>query len=159
MIDLAAARNSNEHLALAIFRAMEDGTLMQRLPELCTEDFIWENSGLPSLNGQPAIRELMARGGFRSEIPILEEQTHFSADLLHMASSSNVVFTERIDHHWAADGRDLMTPHIAGVIEVRDDKICALRDFYDVCCYQQAPTAVQPEYTLDAHQTRMQSAL
>ena len=80
---------------------------------------------------------LMRQGGFRTEIPILEQQTHFSADLIHIASTDNVVFTERIDHHWAADGRDLMTPHIAGVIELLGNKICALRDFYDVACYSQ----------------------
>ena len=67
--------------------------------------------------------------------------TSFGADLVHIASAGNVVFTERIDHHWDADGRDLMTPHIAGVIEIRDGKIAALRDFYDTVCYSQEPTA------------------
>ena len=143
-----------EQLALRIFKAMEDGNLLDLMPELCTDDFIWANSGLPTLHGQAAFKELTAEGGFRKHIPILAEQTHFSADLVHIASTGNIVFTERIDHHWAEDGRDLMTPHIAGVIEIRDGKISALRDFYDVACYEQEPTAVDPEYTLAAHRAK-----
>ncbi len=149
MIDLNLAGNANERLALEIFKAMEDGTLMQRLPDLCTEDFVWANSGLPTLDGQAAVRRLMASGGFRQEIPILDSQTHFSADVLHIASRDNVVFTERIDHHWDAEGRDLMTPHIAGVVEIRDGRISALRDFYDTVCYQQAPTGIQAGFALE----------
>ena len=154
MIDLADASNDNEQLALRIFKAMEDGNLLDLMPELCIDDFIWANSGLPTLHGQAAFKELTAEGGFRKHIPILAEQTHFSADLVHIASTGNIVFTERIDHHWAEDGRDLMTPHIAGVIEIRDGKISALRDFYDVACYEQEPTAVDPEYTLAAHRAK-----
>ena len=74
--------------------------------------------------------------------------THFSAELLHMASEGDIVFTERVDHHWDESGRDLMTPHICGIAEVKDGKIKAFRDFYDVVCYNQAPTAVDPEFAL-----------
>ena len=141
MIDLSDASNDNETLALQIFKAMEDGTLGEAIDELCTDDFIWANSGLPTLEGKAAIFEHMANGGFASTIPILATMTSFSADLVHIASAGDVVFTERVDHHWDADGRDLMTPHIAGVIEIRDGKIAALRDFYDTVCYSQEPTA------------------
>ncbi len=158
MIDLDMAANDNERLALSIFKAMEDGNLMEQMAALCTDDFVWANSGLPTLSGQAAVRDLMARGGFRNEIPILINQTHFSADVLYMASADNVVFTERVDHHWAADGRDLMTPHIAGVIEIRNGRISALRDFYDIACYGQEPTDVQPEFTLEAFRARLSDA-
>ena len=154
MIDLNDARTSEERTALEIFKAMEDGTLLSEMQRLCTEDFVWMNSGLPTLHGQSEVVALMQRGGFRNEIPILAGQTHFSADVLHIASNRHIVFTERIDHHWAEDGRDLMTPHIAGVIELRDGRICALRDFYDTACYQQAPTEPDLDYTLAAHQNR-----
>ena len=157
MINLDDASNDNERLALSIFKAMDDGTLMAVIGDLCTEDFIWANSGLPTLNGLAEVRDLMALGGFRNEIPILKNQTHFSADLLHIASRDNVVFTERIDHHWDKDGRDLMTPHIAGVIEIRDGKISALRDFYDISCYQQQPTDIQEDFSLEACRARQNS--
>ena len=148
MIDLHAAANDNERLALSAFAAMETGTFGQFMAEHCTEDFVWANSGLPTLEGQQAVRDNMAGGGFGQHIPIIETMASFSADLVHIASAGNVVFTERIDHHWDAQGRDLMTPHIAGVIEIRDGKIAALRDFYDTVCYQQAPGPVVPEHAL-----------
>ena len=157
MINLNDARNDAERLALILFRAMETGDLLKTISDICTEDFVWANSGLPTLYGQKAVRELMTRGGFRNEITILQEQTHFSADLIHIASDGDVVFTERIDHHWDAAGRDLMTPHIAGVIELRNGNICALRDFYDVACYHQQPTDIQPDFELHAFQARMKN--
>ena len=155
MIDLSIATCDDERLTLKIFQSMEQGTLLSVMAEICTEGFVWANSGLPTLQGQEAVRELMARGGFRNEIPILATQTHFSADVLHIASRGGAVFTERIDHHWDAEGRDLMTPHIAGVVEIEGGKISALRDFYDVACYLQAPTEIDPDFTLDAHRRRL----
>ncbi len=148
MIDLSQAKTENEKLALLILKAMEDGILVEQIESLCADDFVWANSGLPTLNGKAAIFANMHSGGFAQHIPILNGMTSFSADVLHIASRGNVVFTERIDHHWDADGRDLMTPHIAGVIEIEDGKITALRDFYDTVCYQQAPTQPNPDHAL-----------
>jgi len=148
VIDLNDASNPDERLALEIFKAMDDGRIVEAIPELTTADFVWSNSGLPDLVGQQAVLDLLMSGGFSNEIPILGEMTHFTADLVHIASSSGAVFTERVDHHWAADGRDLMTPHICGVVEIRDGKISRLHDFYDTSCYAQAPTAPQEGFSL-----------
>ena len=146
MIDLSIASNENERLALTLLKSMEEGTLGDQLKELCTDDFVWANSGLPTLHGLAEISEHMASGGFTQTIPILESMVSFSADVLHIASAGGVVFSERIDHHWDAEGRDLMTPHIAGVMEIRNGKIAALRDFYDTVCYEQAPTEPTPAH-------------
>jgi limonene-1,2-epoxide hydrolase len=148
MINLSIADNENEQLALALLKAMEDGTLGDQLKELCTDDFVWANSGLPTLSGLMEIFEHMASGGFAQQIPILASMASFSADIVHIASAGDVVFSERIDHHWDAQGRDLMTPHIAGVMEIRDGKIAALRDFYDTVCYQQEPTEANPAHAI-----------
>jgi limonene-1,2-epoxide hydrolase len=144
MIDPSIGTNENERLALTLFKAMEDGTLGDQLKAVCSDDFVWANSGLPTLHGLTEIFEHMGAGGFAQHIPILESMVSFSADLLHIASAGDIVFTERVDHHWDAQGRDLMTPHIAGVMEIRDGKVAALRDFYDTVCYQQAPTDPDP---------------
>ena len=146
MIDLEDANNENERLTLTLFKSMEDGDLAEKIQNICTDDFVWANSGLPTINGKTELFEHMQKGGFAHQVPILQAMTSFSADLLHIASSGNVVFTERIDHHWDAQGRDLMTPHIAGVIEIKDGEISALRDFYDTVCYQQEPSAVDPHH-------------
>ncbi len=74
--------------------------------------------------------------------------THFSAELIHIASKGDIVFTERVDHHWDEQGRDLMTPHICGVAEIREGRISAFRDFYDVACYRQTATKPQEGFDL-----------
>ena len=154
MIDVNSAANDQEKLVLALIRAMETGQLAAEMPRLCTEDFVWENSGLETLSGQKAIFDQMGQGGFATVIPILKTMTHFSAELLHIASNDKVVFTERVDHHWDETGRDLMTPHICGVAEIEDGRISAFRDFYDVGCYQQLPTAEQEGFGLQDFRAR-----
>lgn len=148
MIDVTEAVSGNEGLVLKLVRAMETGDLPESIREMCTEEFVWENSGLTVINGQAELFEQMARGGFASQIPILKSMTHFSAELIHIASRDDIVFTERVDHHWDEQGRDLMTPHICGVAEIHDGKIAAFRDFYDVVCYRQEPTKAQEGFDL-----------
>lgn len=156
MIDLDDAANENERLALSIFKAMDDGRIIDAIPELTTPDFVWSNSGLPDLRGQQAVLDLLTSGGFSNEIPILAGMTHFTADLIQIASNGDTVMTERIDHHWDAQGRDLMTPHICGVVEIRDGKIARLQDFYDTACYHQEPTAPQAGFSLaERHPERL----
>ena len=146
MINLDTANNDNERLVLQLIKSMDDGNLPEAIETLCTDDFIWANSGLATIKGKNELRAHMAKGGFANEIPILKTMTHFSADLINMASAGDVVFTERVDHHWDADGRDLMTPHICGIAEIRNGRISAFRDFYDVACYQQEPSEPSPEF-------------
>jgi limonene-1,2-epoxide hydrolase len=146
MIELNIARNDNERLALSLLKAMEDGNLIATIEAICTQDFEWANSGLPTLHGQAEIFAHMQAGGFAQMIPILQDMASFSADVGQIASFENVVYTERVDHHWDAEGRDLMTPIISGTIEIRDGKISALRDFYNTECYQQQPSAPDPAH-------------
>lgn len=150
MIDVEIASNDDERLALKLLVAMEEGRVGDGIAELCTDDFVWENSGLPDVVGLEGYRELAAKGGFTEHIPILATMRSFSADVRHLASSGEpgdrVVFTERIDHHWDANGRDLMTPHICGVMQIRGGRISAMRDFYDVAVYEQEPTEPNPEH-------------
>ena len=160
MIDLEVATNDDERLALRVLMAMEEGAFATEMKDLCAEDFVWANSGLPTLRGQAEVSALMAKGGFASELPLLSEMSHFSVDLLHIASRpgeagrNGIVFTERIDHHWAISGADLMTPHITGVMEIRMGRVAALRDFYDTVCYSQAPLKADPAFTLEAFRER-----
>jgi limonene-1,2-epoxide hydrolase len=160
MIDLELAQSEDERLVLRLLMAIEDGDFATLVKDFCTKDFVWANSGLPTLRGQAEVLELMAKGGFASELPLLADMTHFSVDLLHIASrtggrgQNGIVFTERIDHHWAASGVDLMTPHITGVMEICDGRVAALRDFYDTVCYSQEPTQADPAFTLEAFRER-----
>ena len=150
MITLSDATNENERLTLQLIRAIEAGDLPKTAKAICTEDFVWTNSGFKTITGQEALWAHMEGGGFASEVAVLATMTHFSVDLIHMASRGHVVFTERIDHHWDKSGRDLMTPHICGVTEIRDGRISAFRDFFDTVCFQQTPTEQQAGFDLES---------
>ncbi len=150
MVNVSIGRNDNERTVLMLIRAMELGTLHQQIYELCSSEFIWANSGLDTIYGLEHLREHISKGGFAKEIPILENMTHFSAEILNLASDEDIVFTERLDHHWDVSGRDLMTPHICGVAKVVNGKILSFRDFYDVACYQQEPSEIHPDFELQA---------
>ena len=56
------------------------------------------------------------------------------AELLHVATLGNVVFTERVDRMTLA-GKRVVLP-CAGVMEIRDDKIAAWRDYFDLATWQ-----------------------
>ncbi len=145
MIDLTTARNDNEFLALSLLRAMEEGKTREGIENLCTSDFEWANSGLPTLKGQSEIFSHLASGGFGTMIPILENMVSFSSDVHQLASFGDTVYTERTDHHWDSQGQDLMTAIIRGVFEIQGGKISALRDFYNTDCYKQQPTKSNTE--------------
>ena len=146
MVNLDIARNANELLCLRLLKSMEDGTFRTAARELCTPDFVFENSGLPTIHGLDHLESFNAEGGFARLIPIIRETRRFTADILHIASNGDVVFTERYDHFWDVDGRDLMTPRICGIMEMRDGRVAAMREYYDTACYSQTPTEPNPAF-------------
>jgi limonene-1,2-epoxide hydrolase len=146
MVDLSIARNPNELLCLRLLASMEDGTFRTLVNDLCTADFTFENSGLPTIHGLEHLARFNAEGGFAKHIPIIRDTRRFTADVLHIASHGDVVFTERIDHFWDVDGRDLMTPRICGIMEMRGGRVAAMREYYDTACYTQTPTAPNPDF-------------
>ena len=146
MIDLNVAQNDNERACLRLLAAMEAGTFRSDLAEICTPDFTFENSGLPTIRGLEHLTSFYAEGGFARLIPALKDTRRFTVDLLHIASREHVVFTERVDHFWDVDGRDLMTPRICGIMEIRGGKVSAMREYYDTVCYGQIPSEPNPDY-------------
>lgn len=146
MVDISLATNDNEELCLRLLASMEDGTFRTAVYELCTPDFTFANSGLPTIHGLEHLARFNEEGGFAKHIPIIRETRRFTADVLHIASSGNVVFTERYDHFWDKDGRDLMTPRICGIMEIRDGRVAAMREYYDTACYTQTPTEPNPDF-------------
>lgn len=146
MIDVSLARNDNERLCLELLKSMEDGTFRTESRRLCTDDFVFENSGLPTINGLDQLDAFNADGGFARLIPIIRETRRFTAEVLNIASNGNVVFTERYDHFWDKDGRDLMTPRICGIMEILNGRVSAMREYYDTVCYSQSPTEPNPDF-------------
>ena len=107
---------------------MEDGNLLSVMRELCTDDFIWSNSGLPTLFGQEGFRKLAAEGGFRKYIPISPSK-HTSCGFNQYRQCQEHCFygayRSSLVRGWARPNDS----HIAGVVEIRDGKISELRDF------------------------------
>ncbi len=55
-------------------------------------------------------------------------------DVVAVATRGNLVFTERVDR-FTVGGKEIALP-VAGVFEVRDSKIVAWRDYFDLATYQ-----------------------
>ncbi len=85
-------------------------------------DAVYHNMPLEPLRGIAAIRETL--GIF------VTPAEHIEFELLAIASSGNVVFTERIDR-FAMMGKTVALP-VAGVFEIRNGKIAAWRDYFDM---------------------------
>ena len=85
-------------------------------------DAVYHNMPLEPLKGIAAIRstiEMFATPAERIEF-----------EMLAMASSGDLVFTERIDR-FTMMGKTVALP-VAGVFEVRHGKIAAWRDYFDM---------------------------
>ncbi len=50
-------------------------------------------------------------------------------DLKRAAASEDLVFIERVDHHYDAKGQDAIISHLVAVMEIRNGKIATWRDY------------------------------
>lgn len=87
-----------------------------------TPDAVYHNMPLEPLQGIAAIRSTIEMFATPAE--------HIEFEMRALASSGDVVFTERIDR-FKMMGRTVALP-VAGVFEVRHGKIAAWRDYFDM---------------------------
>ncbi|MBI4518541.1 MAG: nuclear transport factor 2 family protein [Deltaproteobacteria bacterium] len=90
-----------------------------------TPDAVYHNVPLQPVRGLEGIRstfEMFVAPAERAEF-----------EILHMASVDDVVLNERIDR-FVVGGRQVSLP-VAGVFVVRDGKIAAWRDYFDMQMY------------------------
>lgn len=87
-----------------------------------TDDAVYHNLPMAPVTGHEAIR-----GVFQFFVPPSEK---IEWELRHVASVGPVVFTERVDRFVMA-GKLVELP-VAGVFEIRDGKIAAWRDYFDM---------------------------
>ena len=95
------------------------------LGERVTDDFVWQNSGLPTQNSREEAQQFLL--GFVQLIPM----AGIRIETLAAAVSESVVVTERIDHLVDADGNVLVSIPLAGTLVVRDSRVSAWRDYFD----------------------------
>lgn len=96
-----------------------------------TGDAVYHNMPLAPVQGSAGIRGLLEMFMKPAE----------SADfaMLHIAAGDGVVFTERVDT-FVIGGKKVVLP-VAGVFEVRDGKISAWRDYFDMATWSKQSDA------------------
>jgi limonene-1,2-epoxide hydrolase len=87
-----------------------------------TEDAVYHNMPTDPAKGHDAIR-----GVLMLFVPMAKE-IEFRID--HLAADGDVVFTERVDSFVLEKGK--ISIPVAGVFEIRDGKIAAWRDYFDM---------------------------
>lgn len=104
--------------------SLEDAA--KALESSVTDDFVWENSGLPTVNGPQGGADFLRY--FGTQLPL----TGIKVDWIAVAAAGNTVVTERVDHMVDAAGTVLLSLPLAGTLEVAaDGKIKAWRDYFD----------------------------
>ena len=98
---------------------------IERLLDYFTDDALYHNMPMAPVTGKDGIREIL-----NMFIPADDVE----AEILLIASRGNVVFTERIDR-MTIGGKRVVLP-CAGVFEIRDGKIAAWRDYFDLATWQ-----------------------
>ena len=96
-----------------------------------SDDAVYHNIPMDPVVGPDAIRAFIE--GFTAGVDKIEFR------MLNLAAAGNVVMTERVDVFTYPD-KSIELP-VAGVFEVRGDKIAAWRDYFDVNMFmsQMAP--------------------
>jgi limonene-1,2-epoxide hydrolase len=122
------AEQENLKLVGEFFKAWEGGTyarLRGAYEDFLADDCVYENSGLPACQGKAAALALI------DGIQAVTDIQSITAEIRGLAAAGDLVFSERIDHHFDSKGIENLTPRICGVMEVRGGKIAAWRDYFD----------------------------
>lgn len=94
---------------------------------LWAPDAVYHNIPVAPIQGVEAIREILA-----AFLQIMEKSEF---ELRAIASQGDLVFTERVDRFWFKNGNSVDLP-VAGVHEVRDGRIHAFRDYFDLRSFE-----------------------
>jgi limonene-1,2-epoxide hydrolase len=87
-----------------------------------TEDAVWWNAPWQPIKGREAIRETLRRGA--------ERMTALPWEVRYIVAEGEVVMTERVDHFLVGEAR--VSVPCMGILELRDGKIAAWRDYWDL---------------------------
>jgi limonene-1,2-epoxide hydrolase len=104
------------------FCAAWQGRDIEELVGFFSPDAVYHNMPMPPVRGHDGIRK-----AFHFFVPPAQS---IEFEVLNIASTGSVVFTERIDR-FLMGGKKVELP-VAGVFEVRDGKIAVWRDYFDL---------------------------
>jgi limonene-1,2-epoxide hydrolase len=97
----------------------------QRILDAFTDDAVYHNIPMQPAKGKDAIRGLLG--------VILGPATEVSFEIVNIVAKDDVVMTERVDSFRMGE-RSIALP-VMGVFEVRDRKIAAWRDYFDLATW------------------------
>jgi limonene-1,2-epoxide hydrolase len=99
-----------------------------------TQDAIWWNSPWQPVKGRETIRETLRRGA--------QQMTALPWEIRHIIAEGDVVLTERVDHFLVGNKR--ISVPCMGIFELRDGKIAAWRDYWDLKQFEAQLEAAPP---------------
>ena len=116
----------HEDVLRAVFDGWESGIEAGRaaLRAHLTDDCRWEQTGLPTTTGAEEAAQFFASMeamGFERMV----------VELRHVTGARDVVFSERVDWLVRPDGTRVGPWPVVGVMEFRDGKISAWREYFD----------------------------
>jgi limonene-1,2-epoxide hydrolase len=112
----------------AVFReffgrwSISKAVAMAAFDEFFTPETLWENVGLVTTVGIEEAKALVD-----AEPPGFDTMI---VDFKFIVSQGPNVFTERVDDFYNAAGDLLMSARVAGVAEIRDGRIIAMREYF-----------------------------
>lgn len=121
---------------------MDNIALIRRFLEVCvradpeefarwfTEDAVWWNAPWKPVQGRDAIRETLRRGA--------ERMVALPWEIRHIVADGDIVMVERVDHFMAGAAR--VSVPCMGIFELREGKIAAWRDYWDLRQFEQQLT-------------------
>jgi len=98
---------------------------VEKLLDYFTDDAVYHNMPMEPVTGKDGIREVLN---------LFVPAEDLEAEIVHLATRGPVVFTERVDR-MTMGGKKVVLP-CAGVFEIRDGKIAAWRDYFDLATWQ-----------------------
>ncbi len=101
-----------------------------RLASYLTEDALYHNIPMDPISGCDNIRAALSG--------MAGTMTSKGWDVLNIVAQGDVVMTERVDK-FDAQGNQVALP-VMGVFELRDGKIAAWRDYFDLATFQKQMT-------------------
>jgi limonene-1,2-epoxide hydrolase len=119
--------SANDEQLVQDFCAAWSRRNIDELLRFLTEDAVYHNMPMGPVTGREAIRQV-----FELFVPPSER---IDWEIRHLASCGAVVFTERVDR-FVMGGKTVELP-VAGVFEIRGDKIAAWRDYFDMQTWTQ----------------------
>jgi limonene-1,2-epoxide hydrolase len=109
------------------FAKIVDSCDIDAIVNACTEDVVYANVPVPPMVGREAMRKFFSKNMTRCD------RFEMQIRALAVSADGRQVLTERIDK-MVFGGKEVAAP-LMGIFELRDGKISAWRDYFDVSTF------------------------